>query len=237
MTTDLGDGSLGPAEAYAALERYAGRYGQLPLRLLIHAAVPQGYRADLLNLIKMNFLPEAGSDLSVDADVLFSSLSEGMGGGFYRLDQEVRGQCLMLLDAAFKHGRERRSISVARFLLAYVTQAERSPRSAEDPLLSEFLATQSWVATSFIDPRDTARRFAQALEGVGARGQTVESGRDGRGAFSTTRRLSRAPGLCAWSGRVASWRRSGGQAAVGVIGRDRRDRRNRAAARAGLASA
>src|SRR3954454_7644812 len=39
------------AEAYAALEDFARSAGVVRLRLLLHAAVPQTFRADLLNLL------------------------------------------------------------------------------------------------------------------------------------------------------------------------------------------
>lgn len=162
----LADG-LGPREAYAALEDYARSYGRLPLTLLMHAAVPQSFRPDLVNLIKTNFVTEAGNDLTVDADVLFSPLVEPLGASFHRLDPEVRHQCLILLDAAHKHGAERRSVSVARFLLAYVN--ETASKGTEDPLLKEYLAVQSWVAGAFMNPGGAASHFARALQGLAER--------------------------------------------------------------------
>jgi hypothetical protein len=151
------------AAAYEALKEFARDYGRLPLLLLVHAAVPQSFWADLLNLIKVNFVGEAGSDLSVDADVLFSPVVEGFGAGYYRMDPEIRRQSLMLLDAHYKHGRERRRIAVARFLLTYVLDVERQPRTAADPLLAEHLATEREVAMAFIDPGAAAARLAHAL--------------------------------------------------------------------------
>jgi hypothetical protein len=52
----LGQRPLEVREAYAALEQYAADYGRDPLLLLMHAAVPETLRADLLNLIRVNFL-------------------------------------------------------------------------------------------------------------------------------------------------------------------------------------
>jgi len=158
--------ALGPAEAYAALERFAQRYGRIPLLLLIHVAVPQGFRADLLNLIKVNFVLEAGDDLTVDVDVLFSPFVESLGSGYYRLDEEVRHQCLILLDSVHREESERRSMAVARFLLAYVSKLARGPEAAEDTLLRDYLSVQSWVAGAFLDPVETAGQFAGALRGV-----------------------------------------------------------------------
>lgn len=159
-------GYLGPGAAYDALDNYGRHYGRLPLLLLLHAAVPQSFRPDLLNLIKVNFVPEAGDDLTVDADVLLSPLVKSTGAGLHRLDPEVRRQCLVLLDAAHKHSAERRSVAVARFLLAYVDEMIRRPRTAEDPLLAEYLRVEGWVAGAFVNPHEIAGHFARALEPI-----------------------------------------------------------------------
>jgi hypothetical protein len=158
----------GTADAYAELERFADRYGRVPLLLLMHAAVPQSFRPDLLNLIKVNFVFEAGDDVTVDADVLFSPLVESTPPDFYRLDEEVRRQCLILLDAAYKHAEERRSVTVARFVLAYANRAARSPEAGGDPMLRDHLMVQAWVAGAFLDPRAVAGQFARALQGPDA---------------------------------------------------------------------
>jgi hypothetical protein len=165
-------GSLGPSEAYSALDGYGRQYGRLPLVLLMHVAVLQSFRSDLVNLIKINFVSEASGDLSVDADVLFSPLSESAGAGFYKLDMEVRRQCLILLDAVHKENTERRSVAVARFILSYVQEMIRRPKTVDDALLAEYLAVQAWVAGAFVNPRGIAGCFARALESR-SRGQDV----------------------------------------------------------------
>src|ERR1700730_1763567 len=92
------DRKLAVKEAFDRLDAYGQRYGRLPLLLLLHAAVPENFRADLLNLLKTNFLAdEAGTDMSVEADVLLSPLVHRGAAGYYRLDAEVRRQCLELL--------------------------------------------------------------------------------------------------------------------------------------------
>lgn len=155
--------SMQPEQAYSALESYAERYGRLPLLLLAHTAVPQNFRADLLNLIKINFMPEASDDLTVDADVLFSPFVESHGAGFYRLDSEVRHQCLILLDAAYMNGLERRRVSVARFMLAYLNDVERRPQLSGDPLLAEYVYIERQLAAAIVDPSAAAARLARAL--------------------------------------------------------------------------
>src|SRR3712207_4125022 len=89
---------LDPLEAYAALDEYVGRYGRAALMLTAHAAVPSSFRADLVNLIKLNFVSDARGDLAIDAALLFAPFAEALGGGFYRMESEVRRQCLALLD-------------------------------------------------------------------------------------------------------------------------------------------
>ena len=118
-------------EAYDALDRFGRDSGRVRLLLLLHAAVPQSFRADLLNLLKVNFLEaETGSDLTVDADVLLSPLVQPAAAGYYRLDPEVRRHCLALLDAAYRDRPARRSVQVARFLLAYAEALERQAGTA-----------------------------------------------------------------------------------------------------------
>ena len=162
LTIDRGGRPLGVKEAYDALSDYARTYGELPLRLLLHAAVPQSFRVDLLNLLKVNFMPEAGGDLSVDADVLLSPLVEATGGYYFRLDPEVRRQSLDLLDAAYRSEGSRRSVSVARFLIAWLDRIEQPGAAGIDPLLAEYAVVQRWVALALIDPAAVAVALPEA---------------------------------------------------------------------------
>jgi tetratricopeptide (TPR) repeat protein len=153
--------SLGVREAYNELDAYGRSYGEEPLRLLLHAAVPQSFRADLLNLIKINFLdPRTGSDLCIDADVLLSPLVAANAAGYYRIDPQVRRHCLMLLESIY---RDHRTVQVAHFLVAYIEHLNRVPLGARDPLLAEYLAIQRWVALAFTEPDAAAAAFAAAL--------------------------------------------------------------------------
>jgi hypothetical protein len=158
------DESLSPLQAYRALEDFGRQNGPLRLMLLAHCAVPEQVRPDLVNLIKVNFLPESGSDLSVDADVLFSSAFEPIGADFYRMEPEIRRQCLSLLDAAYRWDEERRSNQVARLLLRYLDRVETEPDARADPVFAEIIDLQRWGAVAFLDPTTTARAMAQALE-------------------------------------------------------------------------
>ena len=151
-------------DAYDRLDGYGRTYGQVALRLLLHAAIPQTLRPDLVNLLRVNFLPEAGRDASIDADLLFSPLCEHSGAGYYRMDTEVRRHAIALLDAVYNPVPEPRSRRVARFLLAYADSCERRSPAGPDPLLREFLDIQRWVAIAFLDPARAAARFAEALQ-------------------------------------------------------------------------
>ncbi len=163
----LGQRPLEVREAYAALEQYAADYGREPLLLLMHAAVAETLRADLLNLIRVNFLPGRRVDLSLEADVLFSPLSISLGGGYYRLDAQVRWHGLALLRSLYRDDSRPRERRVAELLWRYVQVMERRASRAGDPRLAEFLAIQRWVALAFLEPASAAHAFAEALREVG----------------------------------------------------------------------
>ena len=163
----LGQRPLEVREAYAALEQYAADYGREPLLLLMHAAVAETLRADLLNLIRVNFLPGRSADLSLEADVLFSPLSTSLGGGYYRIDAQVRWHCLALLRSLHRDDVRPRERRVAELLWRYVQAMERRASRAGDPRLAEFLAIQRWVALAFLEPASAAHAFAEALRQAG----------------------------------------------------------------------
>jgi hypothetical protein len=156
---------LGVDGAYRALENYGRKYGKLSLRLLLHVAVPQRFRADFVNLVKLNFLPaEAQGDLSLDAEVLFAPVVEHLGAGYFRMDGEVRRQSLMLLDAAYRDLGELRSVRVADLLLSHLADLEHRAAVGLDPQLEDYVTTERWVAYAFLNPADAATRFAWALK-------------------------------------------------------------------------
>jgi tetratricopeptide (TPR) repeat protein/nucleoside 2-deoxyribosyltransferase len=161
------DRPLNVEEAYERLDDYGRRYGRLPLLLLLHAAVPETLRPELLNLLKVNFLAlEAGSDMTVEADVLLSPMIHRAAGEYYRIDAEVRRHSLQLLDAVYRDEPERRTVRVSRFLLAYADALEKNLIGSPDPLLAEYLAVQRWAALAFVDPLRAAEEFARAVEAV-----------------------------------------------------------------------
>ena len=165
--SDLGQRPLDVRDAYAALEQYATDYGREPLLLLMHAAVAETLRADLLHLIRVNFLPGRSADLSLEADVLFSPLCSALGGGYYRLDAQVRWHGLALLRSLYRDDPRPRERRVAELLWRYVQAMERGASRAGDPRLAEFLAIQRWVALAFLEPASAAHAFAEALQQAG----------------------------------------------------------------------
>jgi hypothetical protein len=163
----IGQRPLEVREAYAALEQYAADYGRDALLLLMHASVPETLRADLLDLIRVNFLPDHRADLSLDADVLFSPLATGLGGGYYRLDAQVRWHGLALLRSLYRDDARPRARRVAELLWRYVQAMERRASRAADPQLAEFLDIQRWVALAYLEPASAAHAFADALRQAG----------------------------------------------------------------------
>jgi hypothetical protein len=160
---DTGQRPLQVREAYAALEQFVADHGREPLLLLMHAAVPESLRPDLLNLIHSNFLPDRGSDPSVEADVLFSPLSTALGGGYYRIDPQVRWHCLALLRSLYRDDPRPRAQRVAELLWRYVEALEKRANRIADSQLAEYLDIQRWVALGFLQPDTAAEAFAAAL--------------------------------------------------------------------------
>lgn len=169
----LGQRPLDVNEAYAALEQYAADYGRDPLLLLMHASVPETLRPDLLNLIRVNFLAAHGPDPSLEADVLFSPLATALGGGYYRIDAQVRWHCLVMLRSLYRHDPRPRIRRIAELLWRYVEAREHQASRAADPQLAEFLDIQRWVALAFLEPASAAHAFADALRQTHADGSTV----------------------------------------------------------------
>lgn len=163
----LGQRPLEDREAYEALAQYSTDYGRAPLLLMMHAAVPETLRADLLNLIRVNFMAAQGADTSLEADVLFSPLTTALGGGYYRIDPQVRWHCLVMLRSLYRGDQRPRIRRIAELLWRYVEAREHQANRAADPQLAEFLDIQRWVALAFLEPNCAVHAFADALNQVG----------------------------------------------------------------------
>lgn len=159
----LGSRALDIDEAEQALRAFAARHGHDALLLLMHAAVPETLRADLLHLIRINFLPEL-ADPSIEADVLFAPLTQPGDGDGYRIDAEVRWQALLMLRSRYRHEPCSRLVRVAELLWCHLDDLARGAAARRDPLLAGYIEVQRWVALAYLDPAGTAEAFAQAVK-------------------------------------------------------------------------
>src|SRR4051794_11531960 len=155
--------AMTPLEAHEELLRFARLRGRGVLNLLLHAAVPQSIRPDLLSLIRINFVPEA-DDPAAEADILLAPFCEDLGSGYFQLDPELRRQCLDHLVDFYAEEPIPGHLRVANLLLAYIEHSDRTSGIRHDALLRDWTDVQYWVASAFIDPDGTATAFARAME-------------------------------------------------------------------------
>jgi len=153
----------GPLRAYEQVMGFAARRGEAALRLAMHAALPQVLRAELLHLIRLNFLPEAAHDLAIEADVLFAPFCEDIGNGYYCFAGSSRRHLLQGLDPAYREELSPRSVQVARFMLDYLEHEERDVRTGSDRLRSDWIEVERWSALAFAAPALAAGQLAAAL--------------------------------------------------------------------------
>ena len=186
---------LSPLAAYEQLMHFAKRRGEFALRLAMHAAVPQGIQPELLHLLKRNFVPEAGDDPALEADILFSNLCEELGRGYFRFDPQVRALLLENLVANYSGETESRISKVADFLIAYVDHYDRSTSGSQDQLWRDYLEMQRWVAFAFVDPPGAAQQLAAALESANSSGDFVARIQLGGLASALAAPLAGFPGL------------------------------------------
>ncbi len=153
----------GPLKAYELVMAFAAQRGEAALRLAMHAALPQVLRPELLHLIRLNFLPEATSDLAIEADVLFAPFCEDIGNGYYCFAANARLQLLQGLDPAYRGESMPRSVQVARFMLDYLDHEERDVLTGSDRLRSDWVEVERWSALAFAEPSAAAGQLAAAL--------------------------------------------------------------------------
>ncbi len=178
--------SLTPLGAHQALLGFARRRGKGALSLLLHAAVPQSLRADLLALIRINFLPARDADATADADVLLAPFCKPLGDGYFQLDPEVRRQALRYL-GSFHAGEPVPRVSrVASFLMAYAEHRQSVPDALRDVLLRDWVEIQRWTAAAFLDATATAERLAEALKATMGTGKEAVAAQLGAVAAAVT---------------------------------------------------
>lgn len=157
------DSEPGPLKAYQLVMAFAARRGEAALRLALHAALPQVLRADLLHLLRLNFMPESVGELAIEADVLFAPFCEDMGNGYYRFAANARLQLLQGLDPAYRGEATVRSVQVARFMLVYLDHEQRNVRAGSDRVHADWIEVERWSALGFVDPSLAAAQLASAL--------------------------------------------------------------------------
>lgn len=153
----------GPLKAYQLVMAFAARRGEAALRLALHAALPQVLRADLLHLMRLNFLPETVRELAVEADVLFAPFCEDLGNGYYRFAGNARLHLLQGLDPAYRGEATARSVQVARFMLDYLDHEQRNVRAGSNRVHADWIEVERWSALGFVEPSLAAGQLAAAL--------------------------------------------------------------------------
>ncbi len=156
--------NMSPLEAFNRVMLFARTHGESAVRLALHAAVPQSLRPELLHLLRLNFVPEAGNRYDIEADVLLSPLCEDLGNGYFQFDPQVRSLLLDNLATHYASEPVSRVERIAKFLLSYIGQAEHTSRAHHDPIFKDYLETQHWVAQAFINPELAANEMALALD-------------------------------------------------------------------------
>jgi hypothetical protein len=210
-----------PLEAHQALLRFSERRGTAALRLLLHAAVPQSFRPDLLTLIRANFVPEAKDNPEAEADVMLAPFCEALGSGFFQLDNEIRRQCLdHLADLGAHSAPISREQRVAMLLLAFIERCEAAPGLRDDPLLVDWLEVQRWVAAAFLNPDATAIGLADALSASVRTTQPVAAAQLGAVTAAISLPLSNYPTLITYAlglGALRTGDRVTGQRLLGSV--------------------
>jgi hypothetical protein len=145
-------------DAYDRIINFARRFGEPHITLAMHAALPLGLTAELVHLIRANFIQSA--PMIAEADLLLSPLCREVGGEFYEMYPEVRELLLAELNEDEAFGAERVK-ELADFLMVYAT---RHLKAARHPEQRDFLAAQLWTALAHRDPAEAARSLAEALQ-------------------------------------------------------------------------
>lgn len=160
---------MGPEAAYEALVRFASSRSEIAFRLAMHAAIPQGFRPDMLHLLKLNFIPKNSADptyadayRTAEADVLLSPICRHIGSQFFEFDAEVRRLLLDNLVINYAEDSKSRVQSVSNFLLTYAEKQQGSTLQ-KNQIWRDYLEIQRWVALGFLDPEAAAEQMAAVL--------------------------------------------------------------------------
>lgn len=104
------------------IKNFEKNFGTGELHLAYHAALPVVLNAELVHLLRVNFLLDPSYSLSYtsEAKLLLSPLCQELGEGLYEIDPDIR--LLLLEELATKYG-EQRIREVATLLWQYTAHA------------------------------------------------------------------------------------------------------------------
>ena len=210
---------LSPLQAYEAVRRFAQRSGSLPLRLALHAALPQVLHADLLHLLRLNFCDDARANPVAEADVLFAHFCSDLGQAYFRFDPHARAQLLAELDASYPEERRHRSLQVAEFLLQYFERERVGERAGTDAMYRSWIEVERWNALAFADPEAAAEQLAEVLQSAAEPAQAAARLRVGTLARSLAQPLVRHQQLLAYAAGVQALQNQAGEAAQALLRR------------------
>jgi hypothetical protein len=191
---------MDPVLAHQKLIGFAVQRGPKALRLAMHAAPAQRFRADLLHVLRLNFVPEA--DIATESDVLLAGFCHDVGGGYYRFDLEVQSQLLDGLMEEYAEESQPRVERVAALLASYIRNAERVAAAIADPVSGEYLAILGWVSLAYLQPDLAAERLAKALDRSAAAGDSEARLQVSNLIASMAQPLVRHPRLLAYAAGV-----------------------------------
>lgn len=199
---DLDTEGLSPLQAYDAVRRFAQRAGTLPLRLALHAALPQVLHADLLHLLRLNFVDDGRANPVTEADVLFAAFCNDLGQAYFRFDPHARAQLLAELDASYPDERRHRSLQVAEFLLQYFERERVGERAGTDAMYRSWIEVERWNALAFADPEAAAEQLAEVLQSAAEPAQAAARLRVGTLARTLAQPLVRHQKLLAYAAGI-----------------------------------
>lgn len=133
-------------EAWERFEAYEAQYGEGHALLACHAAFPMIVSSELVNLIHINFLDDAGIPWMAEPDFLLSTLCKRLGNGLYQVDPVMR-QVLQIELPGFVKDAQARLDRLANFLLVY---SDHTRGRSQRP---EVLRAHRWIAYAYRQPQ------------------------------------------------------------------------------------
>jgi ankyrin repeat protein len=171
------------SSAHEKIDAFREKYGGPSLLLCAHVAVLEIIRPEAVALIRRNFL--GGNDrkrADFDADVLYGSLTQDLGQGYFKIDNAIRDLLIMALDAYGMRNKEPEYLScqVARFVRFYVDWTRRECETINDATFKNYLDDIEWVALGYDEPdkaASTLRALVEIENKKYIRGETVGQNR------------------------------------------------------------